>query len=448
MGLADDGRSLEMAMLTSRRSPSVDGMRRVLLAIRAAMRDHPWSFDIGFGLIILICGIFATALSIGPATALGIEFHAAGSYLVAVAIGVAISLRNLWPLTTLILVSVMYSVGSFHHATEGVFSTVAVFIAFYTAGAVGRRPHAHWVRAASILLLAVLLGWAVLTEMPEENLDDAALLSTQLLLVFLNTFYLAVAWVMGEQMHGRRQREHRLQAQADELAEAHQAIARHAVGVERMRIARELHDVVAHHVSMMGIQAGAARKVLDRCPEQASAALAAIESSSRDAVNELQNLLGFLRQEGDLDTTAPPPTLEAVPILIEQVRQAGVSIDLRYDGVDAGLSSGLDLSAYRVIQEALTNVVKHSGPGTRAAVTVVQSPSSLDVIVFDDGGGVPVSGPVLASPGGADRNGNGLLGMQERVALHGGTLDTGPTIGGGYEVRATFARRHDDETAA
>lgn len=227
-------------------------------------------------------------------------------------------------------------------------------------------------------------------------------------------------------MRGWRQRagdsaERLRKAQAE-----HEAQTRRAVEAERARIAGELHDVVTHNVSVMVVQAGAARSVLDSSPDDAREALLAVEASGRTAMSELRHLLGLLAPAGgEEDLLVPQPGVARVPALVERVRAAGLSVELSVTGA-RDLPPGVDLAAYRVVQEALTNVIKHAGP-SRAAVVLEYRPDDLLITVTDDGH--PVTGP--GGPGG-----RGLIGLRERIGLYGGELDAGPRPGGGWRVRA------------
>ena len=205
-----------------------------------------------------------------------------------------------------------------------------------------------------------------------------------------------------------------------------EANARRAVFEERVRIARELHDVVAHHVSMMGVQAGAARVVIDRDRAKAKEALTAIESSSRQAVAELHRLLGFLRQVGDRDDLAPQPGLGQLPRLAASMSDSDLAVEVSIEGEERSLPPTVDVSAYRIVQEALTNTLKHSA-ASRADVHVRYWPDELEVEIVDDG---PPNGGSSSASGGL-----GLIGMRERAALHGGQLRAGPAAGGGFAVR-------------
>ncbi|MEU3167547.1 sensor histidine kinase [Streptosporangium sp. NPDC006930] len=206
-------------------------------------------------------------------------------------------------------------------------------------------------------------------------------------------------------------------------------LAREAVAEERTRIARELHDVVAHSVSVMVMQAGAARLMLrpDQLVERETLAL--VEEAGREAVEELRRMLGLLRTDSGEDGLAPQPSLARLEDLMEQVRAAGLEVKLTVRGEARPLPAGLELSAYRIIQEALTNTLKHAGPA-RVAVTVSHLPRTLSLEVVDDG---PEDGHI-----GLQGAGHGLIGMRERVALFHGRLATGPLRGGGYGVSASF----------
>jgi signal transduction histidine kinase len=201
-------------------------------------------------------------------------------------------------------------------------------------------------------------------------------------------------------------------------------VAREAVVEERARIARELHDVIAHHVSMMVVQAGAERRVLDAAGGSTHEVLETIEQSGRSALTEMRRLLGMLRGEGHEPLT-PQPGLDDVPTLVGQLREAGLPVELRIDGERRELPIGIELSAYRIVQEALTNALKHAGDA-RATVHVRYGPDSLELEIADDGPG----GSTRASGGG-----HGLVGMRERVALYGGRLDASRRAEGGFVVR-------------
>lgn len=214
---------------------------------------------------------------------------------------------------------------------------------------------------------------------------------------------------------------------AEALRRAQSAATRLAVARERARIARELHDVVSHHVSVMTIQAGAAGKVLDAEPELARGALSAIESSGRETMAELRHLLGVLTPGPDDDLLQPQPGLNQLDALVDKVRQAGQPVSVRRTPVE--LPRGMDLTAYRVVQEALTNALRYA-PGARTEIDIsAEPPTGLVIEVTND---APPAGTVPPAVG----SGSGLLGLAERLRVYGGTLETGRRVGGGYRVRA------------
>jgi signal transduction histidine kinase len=234
---------------------------------------------------------------------------------------------------------------------------------------------------------------------------------------------------------------HEAAVHAEEAREAH---ARAAVAEERRRIAREMHDIVAHSVSVMVVQAGGARRILDRDLDRAVEAGARIEDTGRAALSEMRRLLGVLRAGDEVDH-APQPTLEAVDALVEGARSAGLPVDLRVEGPRRALPAGVDLAAYRVVQEAITNVLKHGG-GSATEVCVRYGLDDVELEVRDHGPGHRRSSRRRhdhALAGG----GHGLVGMRERVRIFGGELVTGRRRGGGFEVRARIPLGTEEETA-
>jgi signal transduction histidine kinase len=215
-----------------------------------------------------------------------------------------------------------------------------------------------------------------------------------------------------------------------------EAQAASAVSDERRRIARELHDVVAHSVSVMVVQSGAARRVLDSEPDHAVAALAEVERSGRQALSELRRLLGLMR-DGDENAAVrePQPTLAGLDDLVKRARDAGLAVELRQEGEPYSLPMGCDLAAYRVVQESLTNALKHAGDGAEATVLLRWTDDHLELDISDTGQGL-----TAASVDGDGPVGQGLVGMRERVALCGGDLQAGPRQSGGFRVRATIPK--------
>jgi signal transduction histidine kinase len=263
-----------------------------------------------------------------------------------------------------------------------------------------------------------------LTRQPHDGLSVA-----QVFLLVFNAAVFAPPWTLGVAVGSSRERARKLAAQAAELQREREENARRARLEERARIARELHDVLAHHVSVIGVQAGAARRVLGQRPDKVEEVLNNIETSSRQAVVELHRLLGFLRHAGQADELARQPDLAQLGDLVAQAGQGALNVELVVEGEPRPLPRTLELSAYRVIQEALTNAIKHSG-GKTATIRVHYRPAALEVDVLDDGTGGDRPATELG--------GHGLIGMRERVGLHGGHLRAGPAPQGGFAVRASF----------
>jgi signal transduction histidine kinase len=230
---------------------------------------------------------------------------------------------------------------------------------------------------------------------------------------------MSVIWYIGRRMRFRGERT--AQLERERVAEAGRMVAE-----ERTRIARELHDVVAHRVSLMTVQAGAAKTVAAHDPEGALRAMEAVEQAGRQALDELRHLLGVLRPEAEAEGLGPQPGLADVPRLVGQFRQAGLDVSLTMDGVPANLPARVDLSTYRIVQEALTNVLKHAGPSARTDVRLSADNQRIAIEVLDDGRGASIL------PG----SGHGIVGMRERALLLGGSLDAGPRPGGGFQVIA------------
>jgi len=235
-------------------------------------------------------------------------------------------------------------------------------------------------------------------------------------------------------LRGWRSRADAERARVAALEEERAEAVRRATARERARIARELHDVVTHNVSVMVIQAGAARKILDSEPAQAREALLAVEAGGRAAMTELRHVMGLLTIDSDESEPelAPQPGLSQVEPLVERVRAAGVPVELVVTGAPGPLPDGVDLAAYRVVQEALTNTVKHAA-GAPAVVRIDHGADQLSIEVTDAGGGA--SGSERTEPSGM---GKGLIGLRERLAVYGGSLQAGPRIRGGYRVEAVI----------
>jgi len=302
----------------------------------------------------------------------------------------------------------------------------AFLVITYTVAATGAR----W---ASRLALGTGLCAAPLaqTRWPEQ---DSSVLGNIALMIFMAVPF-ALAWVLGDSIRTRRAYYEQLEERATRLEKEREAQSKVAVAAERARIARELHDVVAHNVSVMVVQADGAAYVLDSAPDQAKKALETISSTGRQALAEMRRLLGVLRtgehQEGG--EYVPQPDVEQIDDLVQQCRSSGLPVDFKVEGTPRPLPSGVELTAYRIVQEALTNTRKHGGPNAGASVRLVYFDDGLGLLVEDDGKGAPHE---LYEDGGADGSGHGLIGMRERVGMVGGTLDAGPRPGGGFRISA------------
>jgi signal transduction histidine kinase len=233
------------------------------------------------------------------------------------------------------------------------------------------------------------------------------------------------AWLAGRAIRYRRERERVLERLTVDLEHEREEKARAAVAEERVRIARELHDVVAHAISVIVLQARGGRRSLATDPGETREALDMIEATGSQALAEMRRLLGMLRRDDEEIALAPQPSLRYLDTLAAQVREAGLPVELSVEGEPIELSPGVDLSAYRIVQEALTNALKHAGPAT-ARVVVRYLENDVELEIADTG---------LAA-GASDGDGHGLAGMRERVSLYGGKIEAGPRGGGGFAVRA------------
>jgi signal transduction histidine kinase len=242
----------------------------------------------------------------------------------------------------------------------------------------------------------------------------------------------SACWALGRIARSRARLTAELTARTEQLERERTERERDAIARERVRIARELHDVVAHSVSVMVVQAGAARSVLDRDPEASVAALGAVEATGREALSEMRRLLGILRPDGEDADHSPQPSLDRLGALIARSRDAGLDVELSVEGQTGPLAPGVDLTAFRLVQEGLTNALKHGGRG-RARVVLRWSPEVLEVEVANRVDGDGAIGDALLG------SGQGLVGMRERVALCGGELRAGP-VGRGFVVRARIPR--------
>jgi signal transduction histidine kinase len=354
-------------------------------------------------------GLLAVALATGLVLQLRLGGHARGGF-VDVAGGLLLTLplaarRQAPPAvagtyTVAAALNAILGGGLFDGEPPAVAPLIAGAVAFYSLGAYAEERTARAGAAAGVAGL-----WTAV--LASGQIDAQSFLFSGALIV-------ATPWLLGRNVRTREREQRRRE--------------RTAVEEERARIARELHDVVAHTVGAMVAQAQGARRVLDRDPDRAREALAAIERTGRTALGEMRRSLGVLRRADGAAPLAPQPGLDDLGALIEQARRSGLTVELVTEGEPAPLPTGVDLSAYRIVQEALTNTLKHAGP-VRARVAVRYGGRELELEISDDGHAR------TAAPAAA---GHGLVGMRERVALYGGVLHAGHGPGGGFVVRASL----------
>ncbi|MFH9956216.1 sensor histidine kinase [Streptomyces roseolus] len=396
-------------------------MTRTHLAtrLRDRLRDHPLAFDAALAGGVLVAMIAASftdphGSATGPTfgdrvpTLLGVGMMLAAA--------VALILRRRRPFAVLAFTSALALVELLGE-TRPAPVTIGVVVALYTVASRTDRPTTWRVGLATMTALAVAaMAFGPTPWYAQENLG-----------VFAWTGMAAAA---GDAVRSRRAFVDAIRERAERAERTREEEARRRVAEERLRIARDLHDVVAHHIALVNVQAGVAAHVMDKRPDQAKEALAHVREASRSALDELRVTVGLLRQSGDPTApTEPAPGLALLDGLLAGFRKAGLPVSLARTDGGHQLPSAVDLAAYRIVQEALTNVRKHAGPDARAEVSVVLVGRTVEITVLDDG--VPQPGPAPEPSGG-----HGLLGMRERVTALGGVLTAAPRYGGGFRVQA------------
>ena len=358
----------------------------------------------------------ALAVIASAEVALGNDIHAPWPAVAVFALGTTIPLvwRRRAPLLILVVTFACIAIPDSAYGIGNNASApfAGVLVATYASGAYTSAREGRFaaaIIAVAVVVMAVAIG--------EDVVGDV---------VFIGGIMFAV-WAAATVVRSRQELAGALAARTVELEHEREEKARLAVVEERARIARELHDVVAHSLSMMIVQAGAERHVVGTERPQTSAVLATIEETGRGAMAEMRRLLGLLRRSDDELALAPQPSLDGLPALLDQLREAGVTVDLRIEGEPRPIPPGVDLSAYRIVQEALTNTLKHAGPGAGASCACATEPVSWR-------SRSPTRGRPW--PRRAEGAGHGLVGMRERAALLGGDLAAGRRRGGGYAVRA------------
>jgi signal transduction histidine kinase len=377
------------------------------------------------GLLAIGLGLLSLSSSISDARRAGTHLPTLGALLL-LALMPALWVRRRLPGTALIAVAAI-QIGLFALRLQPSANFLAEMVAPYSVALYGsRRVRLATSVGAGLALVAVALP----TGLPSSERSD----TLALLLAGIG------AWMLGATLRGRRAHVAELEDRTARLERERELEASRAVAEERLRIARELHDVVAHNLSVVVVQAQAAQRTLDRDIDRARAVVASIETTGREALDEMRQLLGVLRGGAELEldgedasSYGPQPGLERLEELVAQVRSAGLAATLRREGTRRQLGPTMDLSAFRIVQEALTNVLKHAGPA-KAEVVVRYGEHDLELTVSDDGRGAAAG--LDGERGGAPGSGHGLVGMRERVALFDGELTAGPRTGGGYQVRA------------
>lgn len=395
-------------------------------------RLHPG--DLWLAGLLLVAAILSTGLGQvagvygddGPALGWGVVY--------ALGLTVPLALRRRHPELVLVGVAIAFFVGVSFRIPEIYVGNIALFIAMYTVGAwAADRRRATTVR---LLVIVGMFVWLIVTTFQsavgdgaEDGLSRAGLFSpfaAFILMQFLvNAAFFGGAYFFGERAYAQRLARTALEERTADLERERELTAAQAVALDRVRIARELHDVVAHHVSAMGVQAGAARAVLDRDPAGARTALAAIEASARDALDELRQLLETLRTPDADGPGASTLHLDALGELIAHACENGLPTTLTVVGDPIEASELVQVNLYRIAQEALTNARRHGGPGAAADVRLRYDGGAIELEVANSGRVAPHGRPGL-----------GLVGMRERAASSGGTFEAGPRARGGFVVRA------------
>lgn len=398
---------------------------------------------VGVALAVFSASAIGLLHSARPVASLG--WNGVEAYLWAAAIGLVLCMRRAFPLSVLVLSSLLFFAIGHRVPTFGISLPVQIcmFLAMYTAWAWSRKRRALWWTSGVVVVgMFVWVAWQFARAdygagMPTVGLFDP-LVALAIYQIGVNVIYFFGAIVFGiVSWRGAHQREE-LREQTERLRREQEANARRAVADERVRIARDLHDVVAHHVSSMGVHAAGARRMIDREPAATRDALRTIENSSRTAVSEMHQLVGLLRTATatDIDEDrSPRPGLAELESLVEAVRGDRLHAELREVGDTFGVPDTLGLSLYRTAQEALSNVREHSSATTVAVVlrylTSGDDARAVEIEIIDNGS--PVAG--TAPRDGREHGGWGLKGIEERAVLHDGETEIGPRPAGGFRVR-------------
>ncbi|MGR6320696.1 sensor histidine kinase [Micromonospora soli] len=378
----------------------------IVSAMRWTPPRPPWTD-------ILVAGALLTAAVAEALTSTDLHFTIL-EMLVAAATVVPIAWRRVWPLGVIAVVMFVVATSSLvSHSFESGYVFFAMIVGCYSVAANAKLSDA--VVGAAMVATFVLVGFAI--DPRRGGVGD-----------FLFTGVLfAGAWILGYLIRMRGQETQILKEQAAELERRRAEDAQRAVLAERTRIARELHDVIAHSLSVMVVQTGVVRRRLRHERPSDSELLDEVEQAGRGAIGELRRLLGILRADGEVLALDPQPGLDRLPPLLDQMRETGLTVEVTVEGAPSTLPPGVDLAAYRIVQEALTNTLRHAGQGARAELAIRWNGEAVELEVRDDGKGTAPLGP---------GTGHGLIGMRERATLYDGRLEAGPREGGGFRVHA------------
>jgi len=384
---------------------------------RDAVRARPVLVDAVLALVLLVAGQIEVARP-NPGSGFVGSAPVGLSAALAALIVVPLPWRRRFPMAVLAAVGLLVAVPHLFADVSLPFfgGLVALLVATYSASRWAGEPAARY----AVLVPFAALGVLTFT-VPRFDVGSEYVFAVPLFLL---------VWGAGQALRRWEAQSLRLEAALAELARTHEAQTTAVVLDERARIARELHDVIAHSVSVMLLQSGSARLNMDRAPERAQEALGVLEATGRQAMVEMRNLVGILRPREPADEFLPAPGLGALPALAETMRRSGLDVTLEVQGDPAAIPPGLELSAYRIVQEALTNALKHAGR-TRARALVTVGAEDLRLRITNS----PASRAPAPLPVGG---GHGEVGMRERVGLYGGRLEAGATPDGGYLVEATF----------
>ncbi|WP_175412459.1 histidine kinase [Streptomyces sp. TRM64462] len=417
-------------------------LRNALPRARDWLRAHPLALDAALALAVLaamVLGSFADPHGSRTGPTFGTRTPGPGSVALMVLGASALVLRRRAPLPVLAFTSAV-TVAELVAGDPQAPVAMSAVVALYTVASRTDRPTTWRVGLATMTVLtAAAMSFGSAPWYTQQNLGLFA--------------WTGMAAAAGDAVRSRRAFVDAIRERAERAERTREEEARRRVAEERLRIARDLHDVVAHHIALVNVQAGVAAHIMDKRPDQAKEALAHVREASRSALDELRATVGLLRQSGDPEApTEPAPGLAVLDDLLDTFRHAGLPVKLARTDQGVHVPAAVDLAAYRIVQEALTNVRKHAGPGATAEVSVLHVGRTIEVTVLDDGTPAdarsgPAAGdetPLATAPPPATATataapatgGHGLLGMRERVTALGGALTTGPRYGGGFRVQA------------